>query len=86
MEIQPATGSLTVNCQVHLFMLQRLLEMRINVISIFSEKYPNVPVNYYNGYWQPWQTTVSTDFTVNGDNILNYTIFNFVGIEYSSPT
>jgi hypothetical protein len=56
------------------------------VISIFSDAYTNVPVNYYNGYWQPWQTTVSNDFSVNGDNILNYTIFNFVGIEFSSPT
>jgi hypothetical protein len=22
-----------------------------NVISIFSDKYTDVPVNYYNGYW-----------------------------------
>lgn len=56
------------------------------VISIFSDTYPNVPVNYYNGYWQPWQTTVSNDFTVAGNSVLNYTIFNFVGIEFSSPT
>lgn len=56
------------------------------VISIFSDAYTNVPVNYYNGYWQPWQTTVSNDFRVQGDNVLNYTIFNFVGIEFSSPT
>ncbi len=56
------------------------------VISIFSEAYPNVPVNYYNGYWQPWQTTVSNDFSVRGDNVLKYEIFNFVGIEFSSPT
>ncbi|HRF40525.1 MAG TPA: Ig-like domain-containing protein, partial [Saprospiraceae bacterium] len=56
------------------------------VISIFSDAYPNVPVNYYNGYWQPWQTTVSNDFAVSGNNVLNYTIFNFVGIEFSSPT
>ena len=56
------------------------------VISIFSDAYPNVPVNYYNGYWQPWQTTVSNDFSVLGNNVLNYTIFNFVGIEFSSPT
>ncbi|MBK9254116.1 MAG: Ig-like domain-containing protein [Saprospiraceae bacterium] len=56
-----------------------------NVISIFSDVYPNHPVNYYNGYWAPWQTTVSNDFSVNGDNILNYNIFNFVGIEFSNP-
>lgn len=57
-----------------------------NVISIFSDAYLNVPVNYYNGYWQPWQTTLSADFSVNGDHILNYTNYNFVGIEFSSPT
>lgn len=56
------------------------------VISIFSNAYPNVPVNYFNGYWAPWQTTLSADFTVNNDNILHYTIFNFVGIEFSNPT
>jgi hypothetical protein len=57
-----------------------------NVISIFSDVYPNVPVNYYNGYWAPWQTTLSADFEVGGDHILHYTNFNFVGIEISSPT
>ena len=56
-----------------------------NVISLFSNAYSNRPVNYFNGYWQPWQTTVSDDFVVNDDNILNYNIFNFVGIDHSSP-
>jgi len=57
-----------------------------SVISIFSDTYVNVPVNYYNGYWQPWQTTISQDFSVAGNNILNYINYNFVGIEFSSPT
>jgi hypothetical protein len=57
-----------------------------NVISIFSDHYEDVPVNYYNGYWEPWQTTVSADFEINGDRILHYLDFNFVGIEFSSPT
>jgi len=57
-----------------------------NVISLFSDAYANVPVDYYNGYWQPWQTTLSADFEVNGDHVLNYTNFNFVGIQFSSPT
>jgi hypothetical protein len=56
------------------------------VISIYSDAYQNIPVNYYNGYWAPWQTTVSNDFVVQGNNILNYNLFNFVGIEFSSPT
>jgi hypothetical protein len=57
-----------------------------NVISIFSDAYTNVPVIYYNGYWAPWQTTESNNFAVLGDNVLNYTNFNFVGIEFSNPT
>jgi len=55
------------------------------VISVFSDHYQNVPVNYYNGYWAPYQTTLSADFQVGGDHILHYTDFNFVGIEFSSP-
>ena len=57
-----------------------------SVISIFSDHYDNVPVDYYNGYWQPYQTTLSADFTVGDDNVLNYTNFNFVGIQFTSPT
>ncbi|MEX0596860.1 MAG: glycosyl hydrolase family 16, partial [Candidatus Paceibacterota bacterium] len=81
-----ANGSLTINCQGTFVSAPVPTRDQANVISLFSDAYTNVPVNYYNGYWQPWQTTVSNDFTVQGDNILNYTIFNFVGIEYSSPT
>ncbi len=81
-----ATGSLTINCVGTYIAAPVPTKLPVNVISIFSNAYKNVPVNYYNGYWQPWQTTVSNDFTVNGDDVLNYTIFNFVGIEYSNPT
>jgi len=79
-------GSLTINC-VGVFVNAPVPTRNpANVISLFSNAYTNVPVNYFNGYWAPWQTTVSNDFSVQGDNILNYTIFNFVGIEFSSPT
>jgi hypothetical protein len=81
-----AKGSLTINCVGTYTPAPTPTRNQSNVISIFSNAYVNVPVNYYNGYWQPWQTTVSNDFAVNGDNVLNYTIFNFVGIEFSSPT
>ena len=81
-----AMGSLTINCVGTFVNAPTPTKNAANVISIFSDAYTNVPVNYYNGYWQPWQTTVSNDFSVQGDNILNYNIFNFVGIEFSSPT
>ncbi len=56
------------------------------VISLFSEAYTNVPVDFFNGYWEPFQTTLSADFEVQGNRILNYFNFNFVGIQFSSPT
>ncbi len=55
------------------------------VISIFSNAYENVPVDFYNGYWEPFQTTLSADFTANGNDVLNYTNFNFVGIQFTNP-
>lgn len=81
-----ALGSLTINCLGAFVPAPTPTVNPANVISIFSDTYNNVPVNYYNGYWQPWQTTVSNDFTVQGNNILSYSIFNFVGIEFSNPT
>jgi hypothetical protein len=81
-----ATGSLTIESIGDFQRAPTPTRDPSKVISIFSEAYPNVPVNYYNGYWQPWQTTVSNDFSVQGDNVLKYEIFNFVGMEFSSPT
>ena len=83
---QQATGSLTINCQGVFVNAPVPTRNAANVISIFSNAYTNVPVNYYNGYWAPWQTTQSNDFSVAGDNVLNYRNFNFVGIEFSNPT
>jgi len=57
-----------------------------NVISIFSDTYTSVPVDFFNGFWEPFQTTQSADFVVEGNNILGYTNFNFVGNQFSNPT
>jgi hypothetical protein len=54
-----------------------------DVISIFSDAYTNVPVDYYNGYWAEGQTTQSEIFTVGADNILSYYDLNWVGIQFS---
>lgn len=56
-----------------------------DVISIFSNAYTNEPVDYYNGYWE-YSTTTSADFTVSDDDVLFYNNFNFVGIQFTSPT
>jgi hypothetical protein len=57
-----------------------------NVVSVFSDSYTNINIDFYNGYWQPYQTTLSNDFEVNGDKFLNYTNFNFVGHQFTNPT
>ena len=53
-----------------------------DVISIFSDAYTNVPVDYYNGYFlDGFQTTQGQDdIFVNGDNVISYTELNFVAI------
>lgn len=54
-----------------------------DVISIFSDAYENEPVDFYNGFYEPFQTTTSSDFTVDGNDVLGYENFNFVGIEFN---
>ncbi len=81
-----AAGSLTINSQGNYVHAPGPTADPSDVISIYTEAYPNVLVNYYNGYWEPYQTTQSADFTVDGDHVLNYTNFNFVGVEFSTPT
>jgi len=81
-----AEGSLTVN-SLGDFQLPDLPARSPNdVIAIYSDAYQAVPVDFFNGFWEPFQTTLSADFVVNGDNILNYTDFNFVGNQFANPT
>lgn len=82
----PAKGSLTIQSVGDFQPAPIPTRDPAKVISLFSEAYTNVPVDYYNGYWAPFQTTLSADFIVNGNRVLNYTNFNFVGIQFSSPT
>ena len=53
-----------------------------NVISIFSDAYNNVAVDYYNGFFAPYQTTQggAPPANVGGGQVINYTDLNFVGI------
>lgn len=53
-----------------------------DVISVFSDAYANVAVDYYNGFFAPFQTTLggAPPLDVNGDAVINYTDLNFVGI------
>ena len=83
---QPVTGSLTINCTGVFVHAPTPTRNPANVLSVFSDAYTNVPVTYYNGFWTPGSTTGSADFSVNGDNILNYTNFNYVGTAFTNPT
>jgi hypothetical protein len=79
----PASGALVIESQGEFNSAPTPTEDPSNVISIFSDAYDNVPVDFYNGFYEPFQTTTSNDFTVNGDNVLGYENFNFVGIEFN---
>ncbi|PZX39955.1 Ig-like protein group 2 [Nonlabens dokdonensis] len=80
-----AAGSLTINSQGAFQLPPAPTLDASRVISIFSDVYTNVPVDYYNGFWLPGSSTGSADFSVNGDNILNYTDFNYVGTQTGNP-
>lgn len=55
------------------------------VISVFSNVYDNVPIDFFNGYWQ-FSTAQTFDIQVNGDDVKRYTQLNFVGIQFTAPT
>jgi len=57
-----------------------------NVISIFSDTYTNVPVDFYNGFFAPFQTTLGGAVEINGENIIVYEDLNFVATEFKNPT
>lgn len=86
---QTAAGSLTVNSSgaavLPLTPAPTPTALAANVISVFSNAYTNVPVDFYNGYWQ-FSTTQSADVQVAGDDIIRYSQLNFVGIQFTAPT
>ncbi|TBN04026.1 carbohydrate-binding protein [Hyunsoonleella flava] len=66
-----AAGSLTVEA------------VNLAVISIFSDVFANVPVDNYNGFYlDGFQTTLGGRVEVDGNNIIDYTLLNFVAIEF----
>ncbi len=56
-----------------------------DVISIFSDAYANIAVDYFNGFFIPdGQNTQggAPPLDLNGDGVINYTELNFVGIGF----
>lgn len=83
----PASGSLTLESLGEFTPAPIPTRDPSNVISIFSDAYTNVPVDFYNGYFAPFQTTQGqADININGDNIIKYTQLNFVASEFKNPT
>jgi hypothetical protein len=76
-----AKGSLTISASGAFPLAPTPQESASNVISVFSDTYTNVPVDFHNGYWQPYQTTLGGETIIDGQNILNYTNLNFVGTQ-----
>ena len=82
-----ALGSLTLNSLGTFTPAPTPTKSPSDVISIFSDAYTNVPVEYYNGYWAPYQTTQGqADININGNNVIKYSQLNFVGIQFAQPT
>lgn len=82
-----AEGSLTVESRGTFNSAPTPSRDAANVISIFSDAYDNVEVDYYNGFFNgDGQTTQGgtgpggADLIVDGNGVINYTQLNFVGI------
>jgi hypothetical protein len=57
-----------------------------NVISVFSDAYTNIPVDFYNGFFEFQTTLGGANLNIGGDNLIQYTVLNFVATEFKNPT
>lgn len=81
-----AAGSITVKASGSFQLAPIPTRVPSDVTSIYSDTYTNAPVDFFNGYWEPYQTTQSAEFVIAGNTMLNYTNFNFVGNQFANPT
>ncbi len=82
-----AQGSLTIQSLGAFVAAPTPTRNAANVISVFSDAYTNIPVDFYNGFFAPFQTTLGgADLTIGGDHIIRYTELNFVATEFKNPT
>ncbi len=80
-----AEGSLTINVLGGFDFASVPTRDPNNVISIFSDAYTNVPVDFYNGFFGG-QTTLGGVVEINGENIIVYEDLNFVATGFENPT
>jgi len=82
-----AKGSLTIESLGNFVAAPTPTRNAANVISVFSDAYTNIPVDFYNGFFAPFQTTLGgANLTINGNKIIQYTNLNFVATEFKNPT
>ncbi len=81
-----AQGSLTIESLGTFVSAPTPTRNPANVISVFSDAYTNIPVDFYNGFFAPFQTTLGGATTIGSDNIIRYTQLNFVATEFKNPT
>ncbi|MFN7600571.1 MAG: hypothetical protein ACK5R0_04140, partial [Bacteroidota bacterium] len=82
-----AKGSLTIQSLGNFVAAPTPTRNPANVISVFSDAYTNIPVDFYNGFFAQFQTTLGgADLNINGDRIIQYTNLNFVATEFKNPT
>lgn len=74
-----AQGTLTVESLGEFLFAPTPSQDAADVISLFSNAYTNVEGYRNNLFWEPFQETLNADFTIAGDDIINYIEFNFVG-------
>ena len=79
-----ALGTLTVESSGALATAPIPTRLPGDVISIFSNPYTNVSIDFFNANWAG-STTQTTDVQSNGDDIKYYTQNNFVGIGFENP-
>jgi len=78
-----ATGSLTIESLGDFTPAPFPTQAGSDVISIFSNAYNNVAIDYFNGFFTPdGQTTLGGNtLNISGDNVINYTELNFVALK-----
>ena len=81
-----AQGSLNLSVQEFEFAPTPPARDAADVISIFSNAYTDVPVDFYNGFFEPFQTTLGGLIQLGDEDLLSYTEFNFVATGFSNPT
>ncbi|MCE2612416.1 Ig-like domain-containing protein [Flavobacteriaceae bacterium D16] len=82
----PAKGSLELTVGEFSFAPTPPARNAADVISIFSNAYNDVPVDFYNGFFEPFQTTTGGLITIGDDDLLQYEELNFVATGFSNPT